>query len=55
VAQQAADDAARDGFSPMRKGERREQVGDDGVIVAGVEREIVAAGVGDSADYIDRL
>lgn len=55
VAQQAADDAARDGFSPMREGERRKQVGDDGVVVAGVEREIVAAGVGDSADYIDRL
>ena len=33
----------------------REQIEDDVVVVAGVERDVVAAGFGDGADDIDRL
>ena len=35
--------------------ERREQVGDDVVVVAGVERDVVAPGLGDGPDDVERL
>lgn len=55
VAEKAADDAAGDGAAVMREREGGEQVGDDGVVVAGVEGDVVAADFGDGADDVDGL
>ena len=35
--------------------ERRDEVADDVVVVAGVERDVVAARFGDGADHVERL
>ena len=53
--EQAADDAADDGAAGALEAERRHQVGDDVVVVARVERDVVAAGVDDRADDVERL
>ena len=54
VAQQPADDPrARLGRRP--EAERRQQVEHDVVVVAGVEGDVVAAGLGDGADHVERL
>ncbi len=57
VAEQAADNVAV-GMRAARCVSKRNgvsEVADDVVVVAGVERDVVAAGFGDGADDIDRL
>src|SRR4051812_4906369 len=51
MSEQSADDA------PVFAGEmmRREEIKDDVVVIAGVKRDVVAPGVGDGADHVDRL
>ena len=55
VPQQPAHDAALDGAAAHVEAIRREQVEHDVVVVAGVERDVVAAGLGDGADDVERL
>ena len=55
VAEQAADDPALDRHAVAREPERRHQIAHDGVVVAGVERDVVAARVDDGADDVERL
>ena len=55
VPEQAADDAALDRAGWRLQAERRHEIADDGVVVAGVERDVVAAGVDDRADDVERL
>src|SRR6267154_650283 len=54
MAEKAADDAALDLFAVDGKNVRSEQIHDDVVVVAGVERD-VAAGFGDGADDVKSL
>ena len=55
VSEQPADDPALDRPPADGEPEGRHQVGDDGVVVAGVERDVVAAGVDDGADHVEGL
>jgi hypothetical protein len=55
LAQEAADDAALDHAVVGFEAKGGEEIGDDVVIVAGVEGNIIAAGFGDGADYVDGL
>ena len=55
VSQQAADDAALDRASRRCESERGHEVRDDGIVVAGVQRDVVATGVDDGADDVERL
>ena len=54
MAEKAADDAALDGLSIHLKGEWRNKIEDDVVVVAGVESD-VASRVGDAAEHVERL
>ncbi len=51
MAEETADDAAFGGADPIWG----DEVGDDGVVVAGVEGDVVPAGVDDGADHVERL
>ena len=53
LAEQPADDATRCAVAADRR-EGRQQVGDDAVVVAGVEREVVAPRVGHGAHDVER-
>ena len=55
VAQQPADDPALDRAARPREAVRRQQVQHDVVVVAGVERDVVAARLGHGADDVERL
>src|SRR5262245_12282035 len=53
--EQTADDAAFDPLSAHGKAKRREEIKEDVVVVARVERDVIAADFRDSADHIERL
>lgn len=55
MAEEAANDAALDSFPIRLKGEGREEIEDDVVVVAGVKSDVFAAGFGNGADDIECL
>lgn len=55
VAEQTADDVTGDVLFFFFEGERAQEVGDDGIIVAGVEGDVVATGVDHRADDLEGL
>jgi hypothetical protein len=55
VSEEATDDAAFDVTVADLEAEGGDEVGDDVVVVAGVEGDVVAAGLGDGADDVEGL
>src|SRR5690348_5313645 len=55
LAKQTAVDPPQRSLAADRDGERCQQIDDDVVVVARVERDVVTARIGDGTDHVDRL
>ena len=55
MAQQPAHNTAFDHLALALESKRRDQVHDDVVVIAGVERDVLAGGIDNSSDHIKRL